>query len=104
MDTTVTGIASAVVAELRSVGYMESTIGQYEKTSSTHELRRGTRRHLHALTGRAVASMTVSPRSGFSAQRRFGYAGCQGVRLLLATGRWIWRLVIVWWRRASRIG
>jgi hypothetical protein len=32
MDTTVTGIASAVVAELRSVGYMESTIGQYEKT------------------------------------------------------------------------
>jgi hypothetical protein len=32
MDTTVTGIASAVVAELRSAGYMESTIGQYEKT------------------------------------------------------------------------
>ena len=32
MDTAVTGIASAVVAELRSAGYMESTIGQYEKT------------------------------------------------------------------------
>ena len=32
MDTTVTGIGSVVVAELRAAGYMESTIGQYEKT------------------------------------------------------------------------
>ena len=32
MDTTVTGIASVVVEELRAAGYMESTIGQYEKT------------------------------------------------------------------------
>ncbi|MDQ6613697.1 MAG: hypothetical protein M3083_02780 [Actinomycetota bacterium] len=32
MDTTVTGIASVVVAELRAAGYLESTIGQYEKT------------------------------------------------------------------------
>ena len=32
MDTTVTGIGAVVVAELRAAGYMESTIGQYEKT------------------------------------------------------------------------
>jgi hypothetical protein len=32
MDTTVNGIWSVVVAELRAAGYMESTIGQYEKT------------------------------------------------------------------------
>jgi len=29
MDTTVTRIAGVVVAELRTAGYMESTIGQY---------------------------------------------------------------------------
>ena len=32
MDTTVTGIGSVVVAELRASGYLESTIGQYERT------------------------------------------------------------------------
>jgi transposase-like protein len=32
MDTTVTGIGSVVVEELRAAGYMELTIGQYEKT------------------------------------------------------------------------
>ena len=32
MDTTITGIGAVVVAGLRSVGYMESTIGQYEKS------------------------------------------------------------------------
>ena len=32
MDTTVMGIGSVVVAELRAAGYMESTIGQYAKT------------------------------------------------------------------------
>ena len=32
MDTTVPGIGSVVVAELRAAGYLESTIGQYEKT------------------------------------------------------------------------
>lgn len=30
MDTTITGIGGVVVAELRSAGYMESTVGQYE--------------------------------------------------------------------------
>ena len=32
MDSTVTGIGSVVVAELRAAGYMESTIGQHDKT------------------------------------------------------------------------
>jgi hypothetical protein len=32
MDATVTGIGAVVVAELRAAGYMESTIGQYQKT------------------------------------------------------------------------
>jgi integrase len=90
MDTTVTGIASAVVAELRSVGYMESTIGQYEKTikalTNFAEERGGT--YTPSL-GAQFASMTVSPRSGrFSAQRRFGYGRL--VRVFdsyVATGR-----------------
>jgi integrase len=76
VDTTVTGIASVVVAELRAAGYMESTIGQYEKTikalASFAEERGST--YTPSL-GAAFASMTVSPRSGrFSAQRRFDYA------------------------------
>ncbi len=32
MDAMVTQIGEVVVAELRAAGYMESTIGQYEKT------------------------------------------------------------------------
>ncbi len=75
MDTTVTGIASVVVAELRAAGYMESTIGQYEKTvkalASFIDERGG--RYSPSL-GAAFESMTVSPRTGsFSAQRRFDY-------------------------------
>ena len=35
MDTTVTRIGSVVVAELRAAGYMESTIGNYEKSIKT---------------------------------------------------------------------
>jgi integrase len=75
MDTAVTGIASVVVAELRAADYVESTIGQYEKTikalAKFVELRGGV--YTPAL-GAAFASMTVSPRTGrFSAQRRFDY-------------------------------
>jgi len=75
MDTTVTGIAAVVVAELRTAGYMESTIGQYEKTikalKSFVEARGGV--YTPAL-GAAFAAMTVSPRTGrFSAARRFDY-------------------------------
>ncbi len=75
MDTTVTGIGSVVVAELRAAGYMESTIGQYEKTikalTGFAEERGGT--YTPSL-GAAFASMTISPRTGrFSAQRSFDY-------------------------------
>jgi hypothetical protein len=33
MGTTVRGIGAIVVGELRAAGYMESTIGNYEKTT-----------------------------------------------------------------------
>ena len=75
MDMTVTGIGSVVVEELRAAGYMESTIGQYEKTIKA--LTRFVEEHGSTYTpslGVAFASMTVSPRTGrFSAQRRFDY-------------------------------
>jgi integrase len=90
MDTTVTGIASAVVAELRSVGYMESTIGQYEKTIKALTNFAEERGGIYTPSlGAQFASMTVSPRSGrFSAQRRLGYGRL--VRVFdsyVATGR-----------------
>ena len=75
MDTTVNGIGLVVVAELRAAGFMESTIGQYEKTikalaSFASESGSGYTVPL----GAAFASMTVSARTGrFSAQRRFDY-------------------------------
>ncbi len=75
MDTTVTGIGSVVVAELRAAGYMESTIGQYQKSikalTGFAEARGGV--YTPAL-GASFASMTISPRTGrFSSQRRFDY-------------------------------
>jgi hypothetical protein len=75
MDTTVRGIAAVVVAELRTAGYMESTIGNYAKSikalTSFVEDRGGV--YTPSL-GAAFASMTVSPRTGrVSAQRRFDY-------------------------------
>ena len=76
MDTTVTGIAAVVVAELRRAGYMESTIGQYAK--SIKALRRFVEDRGGVYTpslGAEFASMTVSPRTGrVSVQRRFDYA------------------------------
>ena len=81
MDTTVTGIASVVVAELRAAGYMESTIGQYEKTIKALTDFAETRSSTYTPSlGAAFASMTVSPRTGrFSAQRRFDYGRLAGV-------------------------
>ncbi|MHB8296867.1 MAG: tyrosine-type recombinase/integrase [Acidimicrobiales bacterium] len=75
MDTTVTGIGSVVVAELRSAGYMESTIGQYEKSIKALAGFAGAGGSEYtASLGAAFASMTVSARTGrFSAQRRFDY-------------------------------
>ena len=75
MDTTVAGIGSVVVAELRAAGYMESTIGQYQKSikalAGFVEARGGV---YTPAVGAAFASMTTSPRTGrFSAQRRFDY-------------------------------
>jgi site-specific recombinase XerD len=90
MDTTVTGIASVVVAELRAAGYMESTIGQYEKTIKALAGFVGTRGGSYTpALGAAFASMTVSPRTGrFSAQRRFDYRRLVGVfDAYVATGR-----------------
>jgi integrase len=75
MDTTVNGIGSVVVAELRAAGYMESTVGQYEKTIKALAgfAGNGGSDYTPPL-GAAFASMTISPRTGrFSAQRRFDY-------------------------------
>ena len=75
MDMTVTGIGSVVVAELRAAGYMESTIGQYEK--SIRALTRFAEKRGGSYTpavGAAFAAMTTSPRTGrFSVQRRFDF-------------------------------
>lgn len=75
MGTTVARVAAVVVVELRRAGYMESTIGQYEKTikalTSFVEDRGGT--YTRSL-GAEFASMTASPRTGrFSAQRKFDF-------------------------------
>ena len=76
MDMTITGIGAVVVGELRSAGYMESTIGQYEKTIKAltgYAKRRGARVYTPAL-GAKFASLTTSARTGrFSAQRRIDY-------------------------------
>ena len=68
MDTTVTGIAAVVVAELRAAGYVESTIGQYEKTikalTTFVEERGGAYSpSLGAVERRCRAGDAVSPRS-----------------------------------------
>ena len=75
MDTTVTVIGSVVVAELCAAGYMESTIGQYEKSIKALTGFAETRGGIYTPSlGAAFASMTISPRTGrFSAQRRFDY-------------------------------
>jgi integrase len=75
MDMTVTGIGSVVVAELRTAGYLESTIGQYAKTIKALGEYVGGRGGVYTpRLGAEFASMTVSPRTGrFSAQRRLDY-------------------------------
>ena len=75
MDTTVNGIWSVVVAQLRAAGYMESTIGQYEETIKALAIFAGQSGSGYTVPlGAAFAAMTVSPRTGrFSAQRRFDY-------------------------------
>ncbi|MGH8861701.1 MAG: tyrosine-type recombinase/integrase [Jatrophihabitantaceae bacterium] len=90
MDTTVTGIASVVVAELRAAGYMESTIGQYEKTiKALMGFVAGRGGSYTPALGAAFAALSVSPRTGrFSAQRRFDYRRLVGVfDTYVATGQ-----------------
>src|SRR5665811_735791 len=81
MDATVTGIGAIVVAELRSAGYMESTIGQYEKTiralAGFVEERGGV---YTPVLGAEFALLTTSPRTGrFSVQRRSDFGRLVGV-------------------------
>ena len=79
MDMTVIQIGAVVVAELRTAGYMESTIGQYAKTiKALSEF--ASERVYSVELGAEFASMTISPRTGrFSAQRRFDYRRLVGV-------------------------
>lgn len=74
MDMTVAGIGSVVVSELRSAGYLESTVGRYENTIkalASFVAARGSVCYTPSL-GAEFASMTVGPRTGrFSAGRRF---------------------------------
>jgi integrase len=81
MDTTVTQIGAVVVAELRAAGYMESTIGQYQKTIKALAGFVDTRGGFYTPgLGAEFASMTVSPRTGrFSVQRRSDYGRLVGV-------------------------
>lgn len=87
----ITKIGELVVVELRSAGYMESTIGQYEKTIRAltgYARRHGVSVYTPAL-GAGFASLTTSPRTGrFSAQRRFDYRRLVAVfDSYVATGR-----------------
>jgi len=69
MDTTITGIGELVVAQLRSAGYMESTIGQYGKSIRAltgYARRQRTSVYTPAL-GAGFASLTTSPRRAGSA-------------------------------------
>ena len=75
MDTTVTHLGAVVVAALRAANYMESTIGNYQKTIRLLDdyvaVRGG--EYTSAL-GAEFAALTTSPRTGrFSAVRRFNY-------------------------------
>lgn len=75
MDTTVTHLGAVVVAALRGANYMESTLGQYQKTIrflNDYVAARGGE-YTPAL-GAEFGALTTSPRTGrFSAQRRFNY-------------------------------
>ncbi len=76
MDATVDQLGGVVLGALRAAGYLESTIGQYEKTIRYLKgfvADRGEVVYAPSL-GAEFAAMTTSPRTGkFSAQRRFDY-------------------------------
>jgi hypothetical protein len=112
MDMTVMQIGAIVVAELRTAGYMESTIGQYAKTiKALSEF--ASERVYSVELGAEFASMTISPRTGrFSVQRRFDYRRlCSGVRFVCADrpsgsiGSWTrWRRPTADDERVRRVG
>ncbi len=75
MNTTVTQIGAVVVARLHAAGYMESTVGQYQKTIKALTKFVEERGDVYTPElGAEFASMTRSPRTGrVSAQRRLQY-------------------------------
>lgn len=76
MDATVDQLGGVVIDALRAADYMESTIGQYEKTIRyLKEFVAGRGEVVYTpKLGAEFAAMTTSPRTGrFSAQRRFDY-------------------------------
>jgi integrase len=90
MDATVEELGAVVLEGLRTAGYQESTIGQYEKTIRALTGFVAARGGVYTpALGAAFARFTVSPRTGrFSAQRRFDYDRLVGLfDVYLATGR-----------------
>lgn len=75
MDTTVTHAGRVVVAALRAAGYMESTIGRYERTIKVLGRFVAGRGGLYSYElGAEFAAMTTSEHTGrFSVARRFNY-------------------------------
>lgn len=75
MDTTVRQIGAVVVGELRAAGYLESTIGQYQKSIKALTSFVAGRGGLYTSSlGAAFAAQTTSPRTGrFSVQRMSDY-------------------------------
>ena len=76
MDATVEQLGGVVIDALRAAGYMESTVGQYQKTIRYLKgfvADRGEVVYTPTL-GAEFAAMTTSPRTGrFSVQRRIDY-------------------------------
>lgn len=75
MDTTVTHLGTVVIAALRAAGYMESTIGNYQKSIKALTEFVAERGGVYTPgLGAEFALKTTSPRTGrFSAQRRFSF-------------------------------
>ena len=75
MDITIKQLGEVVLAALRQAGYMESTIGNYQKTVKALAAYAGGPDQLYTVElGTEFAAMTTSPRTGkFSAVRRFDY-------------------------------
>jgi integrase len=75
MDATVEQLGGVVIDALLAAGYLESTVGQYEKTIRYLKGFVADRGGVYTpALGAGFAAMTTSPRTGrFSAQRRFDY-------------------------------